>query len=78
MRTTITVDDKVFKDLMEESGAGSRNEAVLKAIAGWLEDQRYRKLLDAQGTFTFEHDWHKFRQLDVREKEAAFGKRRRR
>ncbi len=51
MKTTVTVPDEEFHQLMEYTGAKNKREAVLLAIKDFNRRRRLEKLTDVLGTF---------------------------
>jgi hypothetical protein len=51
MKTTITVPDEEFQQLMEYTGARNKREAVLHAIKDFNRRRRLEKLSGILGTF---------------------------
>ena len=49
MRTTLDVDQKLLKDVVEVTGESSKSKAVSKALKEYLRRDRLQKLLDHQG-----------------------------
>ena len=50
MRTTVTLDEKLVKDLMELSGARSKTAAVASAVKDQIRRAKLRKLAALLGT----------------------------
>lgn len=51
MKTTLDLPDAQVTEAMKHTGAKSRNEAVLKALADFNRRQRLKKLAAKLGTF---------------------------
>ena len=73
MRTTVTIDDAVFSDLMELSETGSRSAAVSQAVAEWVRRKKIEKLKSPRGRIQFSDDLADLRSLEVAEAEERNG-----
>ncbi len=67
MRTTITVDDVIFGDLMNLTQAKSRNEAINTALAEWVRRQKIQRLKSLRGKLSIADDLDDRRQLEIGE-----------
>jgi len=65
MRTTITLDDKLVKDLMQMTSEKSITSAVRVALQDHLANLRKQKLLALRGQVQIEDTWQQLRQLDT-------------
>lgn len=70
MRTTITVADGVFSDLMRLTEAKSRNEAINQALSEWVRRRKIEKLMNLRGKVSIADDLQERRQLEVAEAES--------
>lgn len=52
MRTTIDIDDKIFKEAMEVTGAKSKKKTVEIALKEYVLFKRHQKLADRIGRYT--------------------------
>lgn len=73
MRTTITLDDSIFADLMRFTEAKSRAEAIRCAVAEWVRRKRLERLKSLRGKLQLDGDLDEFRQLEIDEMEALDG-----
>jgi Arc/MetJ family transcription regulator len=67
MRTTITVDDELFAELMELSGAETKTEAVRGAIEEYVRQRRKRRLIALRGDVDVDDNIDELRELERRE-----------
>lgn len=65
MRTTITIDDDVSKELMQVTGKKSITAAINAALQIYLAGLRKQKLLALRGQVQIEDTWQQLRQLDT-------------
>ena len=54
MRTTVTLDGKKLSELLNETGAKSKAEAVSKAVDDYLRRKRIEKIKALKGTLEFD------------------------
>lgn len=54
MRTTVTLDGKKLSELLTETGAKSKAEAVSKAVDDYLRRKRIEKIKALKGTLEFD------------------------
>lgn len=67
MRTTINIDDNLFRDLMSATQSKSKTEAVKTAIIEYLRLKRKEKVLSMRGKLDIEDGWKDLRQQEVME-----------
>jgi hypothetical protein len=65
MRTTITIDDETFKELMQITGEKSITSAIRTALQDYLASLRKQKLLALRGQVQIDDNWQQLRQLDT-------------
>jgi len=65
MRTTLTIDDTIFQDLLNATQAKTKTEAVRTAIKEYLTMKRKEKLLNMRGTMKNDETWQELRQLEI-------------
>ena len=57
MRTTLNLEEKLRDEVIKLTGAGSKSEAVNKALEEFVRSDRVRRLLDAPGKYAFDDSW---------------------
>lgn len=67
MRTTLSLDDGLIKELMVVTGAKTKIEAIHLAISEFLRRKKIEGLLALEGKIRFDLDW---RELEERELKA--------
>lgn len=67
MRTTVTIDDAIFAELMQLTRAKSRTEAIRLALTEWVRRQKIERLKALRGKVTIEGDLDGLRRLDIEE-----------
>ena len=72
MRTTITIDDGIFDELMDLTQAKTRTEAINLALSEWIRRKKIEKLKALRGKLSLEGDLEDFRQLEVAEAESTY------
>jgi len=75
VRTTITVADGVMEKLMKYTQSKTRTEAVNRALADWVQNQKLEKLRSLRGKLYIEDNWEKLRAMEIQENKATYGKR---
>ena len=73
MRTTLTLDDSIFTDLMRFTQAKTRTEAVNNALADWVRRKRLDALRGLRGKLQIADDIDALREHDIAELEALDG-----
>jgi len=73
MRTTINVDEDIFRDLMRFTDAKTRTEAVNHAIAEWVRRKRIDLFRAKRGKIAWEGNLEEMRALELRESEQTHG-----
>lgn len=63
MRTTITIDDEVTRELMQTKGKKSITAAIRMALQDHLAGLRKQKLMALLGQVQIEDTWQQLRQL---------------
>lgn len=67
MRTTITINDAVFTELMRFTQAKTRTEAVNRALSEWVRRKKLEQLKALRGKLSFDGDLNELRQLEIDE-----------
>lgn len=65
MRTTITIDDRITKELMQSTGEKNITSAIRVALQDYLGNLRKQKLLAMRGRVQIEDTWQQLRQQDT-------------
>ncbi len=75
VRTTITVEDGVMEKLMKYTKSKTQTEAVNRALADWVQNQKLEKLRSLRGKLSIDDNWESLRALEIQENKATYGKR---
>lgn len=67
MRTTINIDDNLFRDLMSATQSKSKTEAVKTAIIEYLRLKRKERVLSMRGKLDIDDGWKDLRQQEIME-----------
>ena len=67
MRTTITIDDHLIIELMYESNAASRSQAIREAIESYLARKRRERFKKLAGTRISDLDWKQLEEAEIHE-----------
>jgi hypothetical protein len=70
MRATLSLPDNLIKDLIKETGAKTKTQAIVRAIEDYLKKGRLEKLFSLQGNLDIEDNW---KENEARELEAIKG-----
>ncbi len=73
MRTTITIDDAIFSELMRFTRAKTRTEAINRALAEWLRRKKIERLKALRGKLELAGELDDLRRLEVEEAESLHG-----
>ena len=65
MRTTLNVDDDVFRELMAITRAKTKTEAVRVALTEYVRLKRKTNLLALRGRLEIADDWRELRTWDI-------------
>ena len=68
MRTTINVEDEIFKDIMRLTEAKTKTEAVNKALAEYVRFRKKQDLLSLSGKIKIDEDYRKLREREKYER----------
>lgn len=74
MRTTLSLDDGLVRELMDITKARTKTEAIHLAISEFVRRKKIEGLLALEGKIPMEVDW---RELEARELKAQAGRERR-
>lgn len=67
MRTTVTMSEEVAEDLMRFTEAKTRTEAVNRAVADWVRQERIRRLRSLRGQLPVEPAYAESREAEISE-----------
>ena len=73
MRTTITIDDAIFGELMRFTEAKTRTEAINRALSEWVRRKKIEKLKAMRGKIRFDAELDDLRRLEIAEAESLHG-----
>ncbi len=62
MRTTLNIDDKILKFVMEETKASTKTDAVRQALEDFVRRRKIEKLMALKGKIKFDVDWKTLRK----------------
>ena len=65
MRTTLNIDDCLFDDLLNETKAKTKTEAVRMALTEYLRMKRKEKVLAMRGKLDINDGWQELRQREI-------------
>lgn len=65
MRTTITIDDDKFEELMRITPNSSRAQAIQTAVYEYIKMKRKNQLLALRGKLDIADNWQELRQLEM-------------
>ena len=66
MRTTMSLDDKLMKELMDVTGAATKTEAVHLAIAEFIRRKKLEGLKALSGKVRIADDWQELEELELK------------
>ena len=67
MRATLSFRDELIEDLVRETGAKNKTQAITQAIEDFLYKRRLKKLLSLQGKLDLEDNWKEMETLEMEE-----------
>jgi Arc/MetJ family transcription regulator len=67
VRITISIDDKVMKELVLLTAAKNKTEAINIAIRDFLQRKAKTSLLKMRGKLHLENNWKKLREAEIHE-----------
>lgn len=67
MRATLDIPDQLIDDLIRETKAKSKTQAIILAIEDYLRQRRQEKLLALQGKLEIEENWRELENLELQE-----------
>jgi hypothetical protein len=67
MRATLSIRDDLIEDLIKETGAKNKTQAITRAIEDYLSKRRLEKLLSLQGELDLEDNWKEREACEMEE-----------
>jgi len=67
MRTTLSIDDSLIGQLLEQTKATSKNKAIILAITEYLRKQKLEKILSYEGQLVIEDNWQELEEQELQE-----------
>jgi len=67
MRTTLNIDDKLLKTLLEITHEKSKTKAVTIAIKEFIRKKQLEKILSYQGSLHIENNWRQLEEEELKE-----------
>ena len=67
MRATLSIPDNLIEDLVKETGAKTKTQAITRAIEDYLSNKRLKKLLSLQGKLDLEDNWKAMEAYEMEE-----------
>jgi hypothetical protein len=67
MRATLSFSDELIEDLVRETGAKNKTQAITRAIEDYLQKKRLEKLLSLQGKLDLEDNWKEMEAAEMEE-----------
>lgn len=67
MRATLSIPDELIENLVRETGAKNKTQAIIRAIEEYLKKTRLEKLLFLQGKLDLEDNWQEMEACEMKE-----------
>jgi hypothetical protein len=67
LRATLSFSDELIEDLVRETGAKNKTQAITRAIEDYLKKRRLEKLLSLQGKLDLEDNWKEMEAIEMEE-----------
>jgi metal-responsive CopG/Arc/MetJ family transcriptional regulator len=67
MRATLSIPNELIEDLVRETGAKNKTQAIIQAIEDYLKKKRVEKLLALQGKLDLEENWQEMEAVEMEE-----------
>ena len=71
MRTTISLDQELMDELMEQENFKSRSEAIRKAIEVFLQERRKERFKRLAGSNLIDLSWQSLEEIELEELNAG-------
>lgn len=65
MRATLNIPDRLIDDLVKETKAKNKTQAITLAIEDYLQKKRLEKLLSLQGKLDLVDNWREMEDLEL-------------
>jgi Bacterial antitoxin of type II TA system, VapB len=75
MRTTLDLNEKLIRELMDVTSAKTRTDAIHQAAAELIRRKKLDRLKSLSGVIHLELDWNKLEQAEIR-RQASLKRRR--
>lgn len=69
MRTTMSLDDKLIKELMAVTGARTKTEAIHLAISEFIRRKKLEGLKALSGKIRIADNWQEMEEVELKEQE---------
>lgn len=69
MRTTLSLDDGLIKELMEVTGATTKTEAIHVAMSEFVRKKKLEGLKALSGKIRLADNWQELEELELKERE---------
>lgn len=66
MRTTLSLDDRLIKELMELTKAKTKTEAIHLAISEFVRQKKIEGLLSLEGKIHLDLDWREMEEQEMK------------
>jgi hypothetical protein len=76
MRTTMSLDDGLIKELMDVTGARTKTEAIHLAISEFIRRKKLEGLKALSGKIRVADNWQELEELELKEQEKQERRRR--
>lgn len=68
MRTTLTIDDTIVKEVILLTKKKNRSEAIREALSDYIHQKRRDQLLSLRGNVDIDDNWQALREMEVQSK----------
>lgn len=72
MRTTINIADELLKDVMKQTKAKTKTEAITNALEEFIRRKRMSEIKSLFGKIEFDLDWKKLEQEELKRNKNAW------
>jgi hypothetical protein len=67
VRATLNIPDRLIDDLIKETKAKTKTQAITRAIEDYIQKKRLEKLIAVQGNLDLEDNWREMEDLELEE-----------